>query len=445
MTQPLHRLGALIGALLMLLTTACGGAAISPTPTATVSPPASATPGIAGANRYTAFPQDVTVQGFPQIGYPSATVDVVIYAAFDDPASGTFYRESFPALLERVRTGEARLIFVPLVKGTFSGGRGAARAALCAGDQTAFWSFHDLLFDWQTQFPTDPFAGDRLLTGGATVGLDVNTWNTCLLGDRADLRLDDAQRAADNEPDFTTTPYVTVNGAPSLTDADSLNFTITQAAQQFDQTFLTTPSANSTADVQPTPTIDPVIDSTLAPLLAQAGAPPPLEIDLPDGWGRAYSTVVLTDIDAVRNIPFALYQGPVTGGTGSIVLLWAFPNLMPAGNPFAQGTTVAPDLYLDGTRLLRLAVVEERCNIGTDLRREYSIGGLAAIGTSFAAVSCPGQPDTRGWLAGLQQFNLNFLFYVYTDPIGAMDTAQGELQAILDTVRFVLPEATESP
>jgi len=26
-----------------------------------------------------------------------------------------------------------------------------------------------------------------------------------------------------------------------------------------------------------------------------------------------------------------------------------------------------------------------------------------------------------------------------------MDTAQGELQAILDTVRFVLPEATETP
>lgn len=440
---------------LALLLAACGGesaptATLAPTfaaATATAPAPAAATP---AASRYESLPQSVTVQGFPQLGFPSATADVVIYGAFDDPASGAFFRDSFPALLERARTGEIRLIYVPLVTGTLPGGRGAARAALCAGDQGAFWNYHDLLFDWQSAHPNEPFAGDRLLAGGTSAGLDTTAWNNCLLADRADLRLDDAQRAAANEPNFTQTPYVTINGAPSLTDADSLNFTITQALRQFDQTFLATPTAGdaSAAEVTPEGTIDPVIAATLAPLLNQAGAPPPLEIDLPEGWGQAFGATVLTDIDAVRNIPFALYQGEVTGGTGTIIVLWAFPNLLPGGNPFLDGTPAAPDLYLDGTRLLRLAVVEERCNIGTDLRRQYAVGGLAASGTSFAAVDCPDQPDTRGWFAGLQQFNLNFLFYVYTNPISAMDTAQGELQAILDTVRFVLPAApaaTESP
>jgi protein-disulfide isomerase len=432
--------------LLMLALAACGG---SPTSTATPAPtaaPLSPAPATPSGDRYAALPQDTTTQGFPQLGYPSATVDVVIYAAFDDPASGAFYRDSFPALLDRVRTGEIRLIFVPLIKGTIPGGRGAARAALCAGDQGAFWRYHDQLFEWQTQFPDEPFAGDRLLAGGTTAAINVTEWNNCLLADRADLRLDDAQRAVDNEANFTTTPYVTVNGAPSLTDPDSLNFTITQMLRQFEQTFLATPGALDTAEAAPEMTFDPMIAATLAPLMEQTdGAPPPLEIDLPEGWGRAYSTIVLQDIDAVRNVPFAIYQGAVTGGTGTIIVLWAFPNLMPAGNPLLQGTPVAPDLYLDGTRLLRLAVIEERCNIGTDLRREYSIGGLTALGTSFAAVMCPEQPDTRGWFAGLQQFNLNFLFYVYTDPITAMDAAQSELQAILDTVRFVLPEATAAP
>lgn len=443
----------LVISLSIALIAACSPAATpaptQPAPTVTdaaqVAPPTPSASGVVDdGDRYAALPQDVTVQGFPQIGYPSAAVDVVIFGAFDDPASLAFYRDTFPALLERARTGEIRLIYVPLHgRGSIPGGRGAARAALCAGEQGAFWRFHDLLFGWQGEFPTEPYAGDRLLSGGAALGLDQARWNECLLADRADLRLDDAAQAAANEPNFTSTPYVTVNGAPSLTDAQSLNFTIDQAIQRFDQTFLATPLPAVTAEITPEATLDPVMAATLAPILSQEGAAPPFEIDLPPGWARAYGVTVLQDIDAVRNLPFALYQGSVTGGMGSIVVLWAFPNLV-VGNPFS-GTQVAPDLYIDGTRLLRLAVVEERCNIGTDLRREYAIGGLAAAGTSFAAVTCPGQPDTRGWFAGLQQFGLNFIFYVYTDPITAMDTAEDELQAILDTVRFVLPEATEVP
>lgn len=109
------------------------------------------------------------------------------------------------------------------------------------------------------------------------------------------------------------------------------------------------------------------------------------------------------------------------------------------GSPVA--TAVEPDLWLDGTRLLRLAIVEEGCNIGTDLRTEYNVGGLSAIGTQFAAVSCPELPDTRGWFAGLRQFNLNFMFYVFAEPIEAVDAAETELRAILESIRFVVPEA----
>lgn len=443
MKQGFTRLSRCVGNLLLIAAAACSPSASVSTVTpvargASLSAISTFTP-----DRYVSLPQEVTVQGFAQLGYPSASVDVVIFGAFDDPASGAFYRNSFPTLLERVRSGEVRLIYVPLITGTLPGGRGAARAALCAGEQGAFWRYHDQLFDWQTQFPTEPFVGERLMLGGGTAEINVSEWNNCLLADRTDLRLDDAGRAAGNEPNFTAAPYVTVNGAPSLTDPESLNFTITQAARQFNETFLATPVAQGTAEVTAEVTLDPVIASTLNPLMNQEGFAPPLQIDLPTGWQQGYSVVVLQDIDAVRNIPFALYQGPVTGGTGSIVLLWAFPNLM-AGNPFTADTAI-PDLYLDGTRLLRLVVVEERCNVGTDLRREYSVGGLAAVGTSFAAVSCPDQPDTRGWFAGLQQFNFNFLFYVYADPISAMDTAQDELQGIIDTIRFVLPEATQAP
>jgi hypothetical protein len=58
-------------------------------------------------------------------------------------------------------------------------------------------------------------------------------------------------------------------------------------------------------------------------------------------------------------------------------------------------------------------------------------------------VDCPELADTRGWFAGLRQYNINFIFYVYADPIEAMDTAEDELQAILNTIRFAAPSTPD--
>ncbi|MFN8449679.1 MAG: hypothetical protein U0521_14105 [Anaerolineae bacterium] len=65
------------------------------------------------------------------LGYPSALVDVRLYASFDDPASAQFWAQSFDGLLQRVRNGEIRIVFVPLFgTGEIAGGRGAARVDL---------------------------------------------------------------------------------------------------------------------------------------------------------------------------------------------------------------------------------------------------------------------------------------------------------------------------
>lgn len=174
---------------------------------------------------------------------------------------------------------------------------------------------------------------------------------------------------------------------------------------------------------------------------------PPLTIILPDDWRRGNSTLLMRDIvpddvDGLRLLPFTLYTGPVTDGEGFIVLLWGFGSVM-AFNPLME--IGAPDLWADGVRMLRLAVIEPGCNIGTDVQREYVIGGLPASGTQFSAVDCPETSDTRGWLAGIQQDGINFMFYIYTEPITAMDgPARAELQAILDTVEFNVDTLLES-
>lgn len=219
---------------------------------------------------------------------------------------------------------------------------------------------------------------------------------------------------------------------------------------------LDTPNPERTfvADFTLTPTEAPLV-ITLPPTTGDK-VPPPIDISLPQGWKSGYDAQVLADVEPnkFRIIPVAVYSGPITGGTGTIIIYWGFPNLVtPTTDVMAQaamGMTlapdVAPDLWSDGVRLLRSAVIESDCNIGVDVRRAYRVGLLSAEGTQWSAVSCKsGLPDTRGWFAGLNEQGVNFVFYVYSDPINAMDTSAGELQAILDTVRFHVETMTLTP
>lgn len=247
-------------------------------------------------------------------------------------------------------------------------------------------------------------------------------------------------------PAPSATPFPTL--VPSLPasptagiDATLTALAPTTAAMQ--QQALTPPPIPSPLPVTVMP-VDPVLGRPV---------PVPMDITLPQDWTeRMNDTLLLQDLSneqALRGIPFVGYGGPITGGEGRIVLLWGFPSLVPANaiDPASAllGTAPAPDLFADGLRLLRLAVIDPACNIGTDLRREYSVGGLNAVGTQFAAVDCPQEPDTRGWFAGLQAGGLNFIFYLYAEPITAMDTGRADLQAILDTVVFRVPQATAQP
>ncbi len=56
----------------------------------------------------------------------------------------------------------------------------AAEAAECAGDQNAFWQFHDYLFTHQNGENQGAFSKDNLKKFAADMGLDTTTFNTCL-------------------------------------------------------------------------------------------------------------------------------------------------------------------------------------------------------------------------------------------------------------------------
>ncbi|MCA9913146.1 MAG: hypothetical protein KC496_07345 [Anaerolineae bacterium] len=193
-----------------------------------------------------------------------------------------------------------------------------------------------------------------------------------------------------------------------------------------------TPDATAQAAL---PTATPTI--TLLDPLVDVEMPPPLDISVPEGWGAAYRNLVSNEIADIGVLPFAGCGGPVTGGEARIVVLWDFASL-------ASATSQTTSLYIDGLRLLRQHIVEPQCNISTAEERNYSVAGQAAIGTVFSAVDCPDDlPDTRGWFAGINASGVNFLFYVYTEPMTAIPgPAEDELQAILDSVVFHVEEGT---
>lgn len=239
-----------------------------------------------------------------------------------------------------------------------------------------------------------------------------------------------------------------------------------------------TPEVQPDPTLTPVPTITPLVRPTLPPTFTPAPASPappatetavlispltglaieaPVDLELPAGWRSGYDTLVYSDLGELSYVPLGLFTGPVTGGEATIVLLWNFRSVT-GGNPvLPPELQPEPSLWLDGLRLLRLLVIEPQCNIGTGPESTYRVGGRAAVGTQFAAVDCQDNtlagtltplptndpndplylPDTRGWFAALEVDAIYFAFYVYADPISAMDgPAQAELQAILDSVQF---------
>jgi hypothetical protein len=207
---------------------------------------------------------------------------------------------------------------------------------------------------------------------------------------------------------------------------------------------LPTPTLAEVAEATPEVTEEPLRLLALADL--EEAIDPPISLTLPSEWTTLNATYLIQDIDGIRSLPFTVYEGPVTGGTGQIILIWGFPEIGIGGNPLDSGSDVVFSLYNDGLRILRLAVLDPACNIGTDVERNYGVGGLPARGTVFSAVNCPDEPDTRGWFAALQQDGLNFAFYMLGLPIEVMDgDAPLEMQAILDSVAFHVDELLARP
>jgi protein-disulfide isomerase len=219
--------------------------------------------------QYADLPTSFTEDGFPVLGNPAAPVQVVEYSSFDCPSCGLFYQNVTPALIERVRTGDISFTYVPLFgTGGIRNGEGAARAAICAGRQDAFWPYHSALFTWQAAFANQAFDGNRLEAGAANLGLDVGQWSSCLRSSETNEVLVAANGAANRLEGFTGTPTVTVNGqivSPTLNDINTaieLALATTQQPAPEDTSAAETTSEEETAPEEASEDTEPEAEAT---------------------------------------------------------------------------------------------------------------------------------------------------------------------------------------
>jgi protein-disulfide isomerase len=89
----------------------------------------------------------------------------------------------------------------------------AAEAAECAGDQDAFWEFHDYLFSHQNGENQGAFSKDNLKGFAADMGLDTEAFNTCLDSGKYTQRVTD-QTNIGQQLGVQSTPTFAVNGQP---------------------------------------------------------------------------------------------------------------------------------------------------------------------------------------------------------------------------------------
>lgn len=161
--------------------------------------------------RYAEIPQSTTEEGFPLLGDPDAPVKVVEVGSFDCSHCKTFHDVGFVALFELIERGSVAFIYVPIYgTGGIPNGEAAARAAVCAQEQGAFWAFHDVLFAAQS-YGASAFLPERLQEGIKSLDLDEEAYLACIDSETTTQVLTSAVDFAYAIPEFRGTPTVLVN------------------------------------------------------------------------------------------------------------------------------------------------------------------------------------------------------------------------------------------
>lgn len=145
------------------------------------------------------------------MGNPDASIIVEEFSDFQCIACYRFWSNFEPEFIEKyVASGDVLFKYVPF---SFIGNESfqAAEAAYCAEEQGRFWDYHDMLFlNWNGENAGN-FSDRRLVAFAGALGLDENSFQSCLSSNRYNADVQEGLRYG-RSLGVNATPTFSVNG-----------------------------------------------------------------------------------------------------------------------------------------------------------------------------------------------------------------------------------------
>jgi protein-disulfide isomerase len=148
---------------------------------------------------------DVESEGFPSIGPEDAPITIVEFSDYQCPFCRRWHQEVYQPLLNEY-PGKIKLVYRHLpLSSIHPDAFSAAEASMCAGEQNAYWQFHDKLFS------SEALGNDVYLQYAQELGLDAESFEACLTAHKY-------QEAVQADSDFAvnlgirSTPTFFING-----------------------------------------------------------------------------------------------------------------------------------------------------------------------------------------------------------------------------------------
>ncbi|MCE7946153.1 MAG: hypothetical protein DYG88_01860 [Chloroflexi bacterium CFX4] len=159
---------------------------------------------------YADLSEGKTEDGMYFIGAADAPATLVQFSSLSCPPCWTYTRNYIHQITDLMREDKVRVVFMPLPQyGSFNS-TGAARGAICAGEQARFFDMADVLFSWAAELQ-ERLNDDTTLLGAADLlNLDKDTFTACLASNLPDAVLAAAAREAEARR-INATPSVFLN------------------------------------------------------------------------------------------------------------------------------------------------------------------------------------------------------------------------------------------